>query len=181
MISESLYPAPLSLSLLSLSLSHSRSAAIEIANQLFDLRKLISSEFVMSYSPRRAEEAVGLTGPDAAEGGTVRASERRSLGRTKKMRIVVGRLAIPLHVGPSALSIRAVDLEGGRQEGRRQGRLSDRLAARSSLNWLCCNLMSRRLSFAPKADSQTERVRFPHPGSGKEGCWLRLGDAGWPR
>ena len=38
------------------SLSHSRSA-IEIANQLFDLRKLISSEFVMSYSLRRAGEA----------------------------------------------------------------------------------------------------------------------------
>ena len=63
----SLFSAPpldlrLRVPLLSLSsLSHSRSAAIEIANQLFDLRKLISSEFVMSYSPRRAEEAVGLT------------------------------------------------------------------------------------------------------------------------
>ena len=62
---------------LPLSPSHSRSAAIEIANQLFDLRKLISSEFVMSYSPRRAEEA------DAAEGRTDRARGVRSGGPRK--------------------------------------------------------------------------------------------------
>ena len=109
-------PLSSSLSVSLLPLSHSRSAAIEIANQLFDLRKLISSEFVMSYSPRRAEEA-GAGGRGRwrrKEGPTDRPCERRSLGRTKKMRIVVGRPTIRAR---ASASLRVVH-PGGRFRGR---------------------------------------------------------------
>lgn len=105
-------PLSSSLSVSLLPLSHSRSAAIEIANQLFDLRKLISSEFVMSYSPRRAEEADGRGG--RTDEPTERATERRSLGRTKKMRIVVGRPTIRAR---ASASLRVVH-PGGRFRGR---------------------------------------------------------------
>ena len=74
----------------------------------------------MSYSPGRAEEADGR---GRCGGRTDEPTEReafaRSLAlaeRTKKMRIVVGRPTIRVRP-PSALSIRAVDLEGGGREG----------------------------------------------------------------